>query len=297
MNINLNLYKYFYEVAKHDSFTKAAEELMISQPSLSYSVKVLEEQLDYKLFNRNKGKILLTQKGRQLYEKLDGIFKAFESIDETEEIKGDIYIGIRPLLAMYALPIFINHLVRLFPNISIKYKMLGNEELIEGLKNNQFDFIVDEYKYNDNKIVSLQTKDYDTPSGFVIGSRYYKDILIDEDYLKNNKIIISTKNKYSIDFMDKYPYVKYDDGISTPILAEKLLHSKEIAFSNLFVLKKEIESGVIKVLRTNLDLPKSNTYISYNKNTISKRVMTVINFLTEYKIEEIELLNKQNEDK
>ena len=59
MNINLNLYKYFYEVAKHDSFTKAAEELMISQPSLSYSVKVLEEQLDYKLFNRNKGKILL----------------------------------------------------------------------------------------------------------------------------------------------------------------------------------------------------------------------------------------------
>ena len=42
LNINLNLYKYFYEVAKYNSYTKAAESLMISQPSLSYSIKVLE---------------------------------------------------------------------------------------------------------------------------------------------------------------------------------------------------------------------------------------------------------------
>lgn len=39
MNVNLNLYKYFYTVAKYQSFTKASEELLVSQPSLSYSVK------------------------------------------------------------------------------------------------------------------------------------------------------------------------------------------------------------------------------------------------------------------
>ena len=49
-NINLNLYKYFYEVAKYESFSKAANSLMISQPSLSYSIKVLEEQLNKQLF-------------------------------------------------------------------------------------------------------------------------------------------------------------------------------------------------------------------------------------------------------
>ena len=48
LNINLNLYKYFYEVAKYNSYTKAAESLLISQPSLSYSIKVLETQLEKK---------------------------------------------------------------------------------------------------------------------------------------------------------------------------------------------------------------------------------------------------------
>ena len=65
MNINLNLYKYFYEVAKYNSYTKAANALMISQPSLSYSVKVLENQLNTKLFTKNNNKIQLTESGKK----------------------------------------------------------------------------------------------------------------------------------------------------------------------------------------------------------------------------------------
>lgn len=69
MNINLNLYKYFFEVAKRLSYTKAAESLMVSQPSLSYSIKVLEEQLNQKLFRKENNKIILTDYGNMLYEK------------------------------------------------------------------------------------------------------------------------------------------------------------------------------------------------------------------------------------
>ena len=49
----------------------AANNLYVSQPSLSYSVKTLEEQLGYKLFNKENNKIALTEKGEELYNKLN----------------------------------------------------------------------------------------------------------------------------------------------------------------------------------------------------------------------------------
>lgn len=55
-NFDLNLYKVFYMVAKNNSFSKAAEELLVTQPSVSYSIKQLEERLEIKLFQRNQKK-------------------------------------------------------------------------------------------------------------------------------------------------------------------------------------------------------------------------------------------------
>lgn len=297
MNVNLNLYKYFLEVAKRNSFTKAANELLISQPSLSYSIKVLEEQLGYKLFNRDKGKIALTMKGKSLYQKLENIFKNLEDIDNDNKVNGNIYIGIRPLLALYALPPYINELIRIYPDLNIQYKMAGNEDLIEGLKKGEYDFIIDEYNYHSKDIISIECKDKESKSGFVMASRYYEDILITEDYLKKNKILISDKNKYSIDFINKYQITNYEEVSGTPVLIEELMHNKKIAYSNLFVLKKEIENGNIKVLRTDLDLPSTTIMISYNKNSINKKSKTVIDFIKDYKMEEILSLTKQNEDK
>ena len=54
MNINFELYKTFYSVAKNQNITKAARELMISQPAVSKSIKTLEKQLNCSLFIRNK---------------------------------------------------------------------------------------------------------------------------------------------------------------------------------------------------------------------------------------------------
>ena len=60
MNINFELYKTFYSVAKNQNITKAAKELMISQPAVSKAIKTLEEQLNCSLFIRNKYGVTLT---------------------------------------------------------------------------------------------------------------------------------------------------------------------------------------------------------------------------------------------
>ena len=71
MNINFELYKIFYNVAKNKNITKAANKLMISQPAISKSIKNLEEQLACTLFIRNKTGVVLTEEGKMFYEQYE----------------------------------------------------------------------------------------------------------------------------------------------------------------------------------------------------------------------------------
>ena len=88
-NIDLNTYKTFYAVAKYESFSKAASELYISQPAVSYSIKKLEEELNTKLFVRlNKG-IKLTDAGEKLKFYVENAFNniiaGYKELSETGE--------------------------------------------------------------------------------------------------------------------------------------------------------------------------------------------------------------------
>ncbi len=61
MNINFELYKVFYYVAKNSSISRAANEMMISQPAISKSIKILEEQVGTPLFIRKRDGVILSE--------------------------------------------------------------------------------------------------------------------------------------------------------------------------------------------------------------------------------------------
>ena len=90
-NINLNLYKTFYDVARYGSFSKAAEFTYTTQPAISKSIKKLENDLETELFYRKSNGIELTEKGRELLfyvEKSYGnLLTAERILLETEELK------------------------------------------------------------------------------------------------------------------------------------------------------------------------------------------------------------------
>ena len=67
-NINLNLYRTFYEVAKNGSISIASKNLYVSQPAISKSIKALEAALNTKLFYRTTSGVILTQKGEDLFK-------------------------------------------------------------------------------------------------------------------------------------------------------------------------------------------------------------------------------------
>lgn len=146
MNTNLELYKTFYYVVKNQSITGASNELMISQPAVSKSIKVLESELNTKLLNRNNNGVTLTTSGELIYEKIKNAIELFASAEEDlsnlNEMKfGNLYIGAgNTIMQNYLIPI-IKEFHNLYPNINVKVHTLSTPELIKRAKLGLIDII------------------------------------------------------------------------------------------------------------------------------------------------------------
>ena len=136
MNTNLELYKTFYHVAKNGNITKAANELIVSQPAVSKSIKTLEEQLNTTLFNRKNDGVMLTSAGKIIYDKIKDAMELINSAEEdlknfnNMEI-GRINIGAGNTIIQKYLMKYINLFHYKYPNIEIKVNTLTTPELIK----------------------------------------------------------------------------------------------------------------------------------------------------------------------
>ncbi|MBS4197141.1 LysR family transcriptional regulator [Lederbergia citri] len=129
--------KSFIEVANHRSFTKAAENTYISQPSLSKAVKKLEQELQVELFDRSSRDLQLTDAGKIVYKQGQ---LAFSSLNEMHNLLkelvdvavGEIKFGIPPLIGTLFLPHIASTFKEKYPNVRLELVELG-AKLIEQL--------------------------------------------------------------------------------------------------------------------------------------------------------------------
>jgi len=127
--------KVFYTVAQKLSFTKAAQELFITQPAVTKHIKELEEQFGTALFTRNGNSISLTTAGNVLVKHAEQIFKIYASMEnEIGELQhvagGTIHIGASTTLAEYVLPKILALFKTTHPAIQFTF-VSGNSEFIE----------------------------------------------------------------------------------------------------------------------------------------------------------------------
>lgn len=147
MNVNFELYKTFYSVTKNKNITKAAHELMISQPAVSKSIKTLEEQVGCSLFIRNKYGVSLTEEGETFYRNIKPAIEMIEHAEETlqETLNldyGTLSIGVsNTLTRKYLLP-YIKIFHKEHPKIKIKISTSPTFELITQARNGLIDFII-----------------------------------------------------------------------------------------------------------------------------------------------------------
>ncbi len=136
MTTNLELYKVFYYVAKNKNVTQAANELMVSQPAVSKSIKVLERDLSTTLFNRNNDGVSLNNAGELLFNKIkksmDLIISAEQDIDSLNNMEqGTINIGAgNTIMQRYLMP-YIKEFHEKYPNINLIVHTVITEELIK----------------------------------------------------------------------------------------------------------------------------------------------------------------------
>ena len=125
MENKVDSYKIFESVARNESISKASEELFISQPAVSQSIKRLEEMVGGELFNRTKFGVKLTTEGRVFY---DYIKKGLDFIENGEKVfsslknleVGTIRIGASATLTKNILMPYLKEFHNRYPNIDIE---------------------------------------------------------------------------------------------------------------------------------------------------------------------------------
>ncbi len=129
--MNLKQLEAFLWVAELQSFTKAARQLYMSQPAVSFQIKALEENLQVLLFERGDKRVTLTQAGQLLYPEAKQMLRHYHKIkaglDDLRGLKtGHLVVGASTIPGEYLLPIFIGGFKQKYPGINITLKIAGS---------------------------------------------------------------------------------------------------------------------------------------------------------------------------
>lgn len=146
--------KYVYEVYKEKSFSKAAQNLYISQPSLSATIKKAEDRIGAPLFDRSTNPIQLTEVGKQYIksiEKIMDIENSFENyVNNLNELKtGQLAIGGSNFFTSFILPPLITEFTHKYPSVKIHLIESDTASLKNMIILGSLDLVIDNYDFYD----------------------------------------------------------------------------------------------------------------------------------------------------
>jgi DNA-binding transcriptional LysR family regulator len=135
----------FLSVANHLNFTRASEEVNLSQPSVSVRMRHLERDLGTKLFEQLGKKIALTEAGKLLVPYAGRVIAAMDdtrnAINELQGLeRGSLRIGASTTPGMYLVPRTIAHFKQRYPKIEVHLTVKDTRQIEEGVIRNEFDF-------------------------------------------------------------------------------------------------------------------------------------------------------------
>lgn len=142
--MELKQIQYFYYVAKFQNVTRAAEKVLVAQPSVTAAVKKLEEELGLQLFDRSRRRMLLTDEGQVFFKRAEEILYQIEDVlKEMEDLKsrthGSLRIGIPPMIGTYLFPhVFVNF-SDAYPGIELNIWEYGSLDTRHMIKEGQLD--------------------------------------------------------------------------------------------------------------------------------------------------------------
>ncbi len=136
--------KVFITVIEQNSFSRAADELFLSQPSVSLHIRNLENEFATKLIHRSPKHLELTASGRILYDRAQEILILYEEArekinDMRHVVTGTLKIGASFTIGEYILPRFLAEVASEYPNVDVQVTIANTEAIFQALRQNQLD--------------------------------------------------------------------------------------------------------------------------------------------------------------
>ena len=146
MNITLRQLKVFERVARRLSFTRAAEELFLTQPAVSMQIKQFEDAVGLPLFERLGKKIYLTQAGEELYQLSRTIARELDEAEQIiEELKGTesgrLNVSVANTVHYFAIRL-LAEFCRRHPKVRVSFKVTNRKGLLQNLEDNEADLLL-----------------------------------------------------------------------------------------------------------------------------------------------------------
>ena len=291
MDINYELYKMFYKVAKVGSFTKVAEENFISQSAVTQAMKKLENQLGGTLFIRAKTGVTLTPEGETLYEYIN---ESLETLNSAENLfskyknleKGNLRIICGSTLVEIVLLKPLLAFIKDYPNINVSVVNDVSSNSLAKIANGSVDISIFNLpvknEYDNVKVEALT----DADMCFFTNKKFYKK-------LAKNKFSIKDLSKYDVAFPAKgsnsrkwldtnleennieiEPKYEFSSG---KVLVKFVEEADAIGYANLDIVKDIMGKDGYEVLANDFKVDRKEVGIAYLNEKITSA--TTLKFL------------------
>jgi len=255
--------KVFHTVAKRLNFTKAADELCITQPAVSKHIREIENHFQLKLFDRNGTKIKLTEAGEIMLQYTNQIFTLYSNLEFefntlNERHNGKLRIGASTTIAQYVLPPLLADFHKKFSDIQVTLMINNTEQIEQALQNKDIDF----------GIIEGQSKN--------TSFKY-------TEFIKDEIVLVANSNHPSA----KKETIELDELLKTPLLI------REPGSGTLEVIAHALKPFDIKISQLNIEMQLGSTESikSYLLHSNCMAFLSIHSILKELKNKEVAILD------
>lgn len=253
-------------IAAEKNFTKAADILYLSQPSLSKQIKTLEKNLNIVLIQRENNKISFTENGKILLNYCERILPLCEEccrvlIDLKNGERGNLTIGANQTIGRYLLPKVLELFVKNYPHINLELKINSTRNITQSVKNKEVDI---------GLITGEIPKQFQK---YILAEPFVEDeiiLIVPNSHAFASKDILSKEDLYDLNFISLYSSSTFQKLIDNVLIQNQIernrlkiilqLNSMEaikaavnlglgVAFISSLAIEKEMELNSIKILK------------------------------------------------
>lgn len=269
--------RYIVAVARERHFGRAAEACFVSQPTLSVSIKKLEEELDVKIFERGANEVSVTPLGDEIVQQAQAVIEQAAAIKEIakrgkDPVSGPLRLGVIYTIGPYLLPDLVRQAINDVPQMPLMLQENFTAKLLEMLRNGELDCAIMAEPFPDTGLAVAPL--YDEPFVAAVPKAHAlakRKSISAEELKSETMLLLGTGHCFRDHVLEVCPeYARFGGGDAEGI-------RKSFEGSSLETIKYMVASGMGVTVVPQLSVPKDQQphirYVPFSKPVPTRRVV------------------------